>query len=186
MEETKLDFQSFELPGSPGRSEAATLEINQTHSFHHVPESPGGSDTELSDVAASKSFWSFEYYQQFFNVDTDQVKNRIIWGMIPRPGVSYLRNYIKPNPDLYGPFWICVTLIFTIAITGNVANYLQYAPTGDYKWKYDFHIVSFAATAIFTYAFIVPLALWSFIKWNNSSQVLNAPFLIFIIRTFKS
>lgn len=171
MEETKLDFQSFELPESPQRSEPALLDINQSHAFHHVPESPGGSDTEQSDVASSKSFWSFEYYQQFFNVDTDQVKNRIIWGMIPRPGVSYIRNYIKPNPDLYGPFWICVTLIFTIAISGNVANYLQYAPTGDYKWKYDFHIVSFAATAIFTYAFVVPLALWSFIKWNNSAQV---------------
>ncbi|KAL0273261.1 UNVERIFIED_CONTAM: hypothetical protein PYX00_005975 [Menopon gallinae] len=151
MEDTKLDFQ--------------------THTFHHVPDSPGGSDNQLIDEnPSSKSFWSFDYYKQFFDVDTDQVKNRIIWGMIPRPGVNYVHSCIKPNPDLYGPFWICVTLVFTIAVSGNVANYLQYAPTGEYKWKYDFHIISFAATAIFLYAFMVPLALWSFIKWNNKSQ----------------
>lgn len=34
-------------------------------------------------------------------------------------------DHIQPIPDLYGPFWICVTLIFSIAIFGNFAHYIQ-------------------------------------------------------------
>lgn len=36
-----------------------------------------------------------------------------------------------------GPFWICTTLVFTTAIAGNLANYIQHS--GDYQWAYDFH-----------------------------------------------
>ncbi|KAK6637641.1 hypothetical protein RUM44_008063 [Polyplax serrata] len=177
MEDTTLDFQHFEPTEAPTRGNAAVLEINQGNIYNRVSENPVGSDIKSSESEPSNSFWSFEYYQQFFDVDTDQVKNRIIWGMIPRPGVSYINTIIKPKPDLYGPFWISVTLIFTIAVSGNVANYLQFAPLGNYYWKYDFHIISFAATAIFLYSFVVPLLLWGFIKWNDSSQNLSVTFL---------
>ena len=37
-----------------------------------------------------------------------------------------------------GPFWICTTLVFTIAVAGNLANYFHGAGE-HYKWKYDFH-----------------------------------------------
>lgn len=170
MEETTLDFQHFEPNENALRSNAAVLDLNQGNLFEPNTERPVRSEIKSNENGSSSSFWSFEYYQQFFDVDTDQVKNRILWGMIPRPGVSYIHNVIKPKPDLYGPFWISVTLIFTIAVSGNVANYLQFAPLEHYQWKYDFHIISFAATAIFLYSFMVPLALWSFIKWNDSSS----------------
>ena len=48
------------------------------------------------------SFWTFEYYQQFFDVETRQVGGRILGSMMPRPGRNYLDSYIRPNPDLYG------------------------------------------------------------------------------------
>jgi len=35
--------------------------------------------------------------------------------MTPTFNQSFLLNKIRPNPDLYGPFWICISLIFTIA-----------------------------------------------------------------------
>lgn len=168
MDKTALDFQHFEPNDGPSRNNAAILDLSQGNLFQQSTDNSDVLETK-SNENNTNSFWSFEYYQQFFDVDTEQVKNRIIWGMIPRPGISYFRNVIKPKPDLYGPFWISVTLIFTIAVSGNVANYLQFAPMGNYRWKYDFHIISFAATAIFMYAFLVPLLLWSFIKWNVSS-----------------
>jgi len=37
-----------------------------------------------------------------------------------------------------GPFWICITLVFTVAVAGNLANYFHSAGE-HYKWKYDFH-----------------------------------------------
>lgn len=171
MEETTLDFQHFEPSENTPRHNAAVLDINQDDIFTNSKENVVPLEAKANDTGTSSSFWTFEYYQQFFDVNTDQVKDRIIWGMIPRPGLSYMENVIKPKPDLYGPFWISVTLIFTIAVSGNVANYLQFAPTRNYHWKYDFHIISFAAMAIFLYAFVVPLALWSFMKWSDSKQV---------------
>jgi len=65
---------------------------------------------------------------------------------------------------LYGPFWIVVTLIFSIAISGNVASYIQSA-NNSHSWHYNFHLVSIAATTIIMYVCFVPLSLWAALKW---------------------
>ncbi|KAH9500648.1 Yip1 member 1 [Bulinus truncatus] len=146
---------------------------DQTHQFTDFPHSAADSDDEESDSAkllkekSSLSFWTFAYYQQFFNVDTQQVGKRILASVVPRPGKNYLIKHIRPNPDLYGPFWICTTLVFTTAIAGNMANYFSAAGT-HYKWKYDFHKVTFAATAIFSYWWIIPLLLYGVLWWRGS------------------
>ncbi|XP_017095187.2 protein YIPF1 [Drosophila bipectinata] len=112
------------------------------------------------------SFLTIEYYQQFFNVDTYMVLERIVNSMIPkRAAGNYLRMNIGENPDLYGPFWITVTLIFSIAISGNIASYLQQA-NDKYTWHYNFHLVSYAATCIFLYANILPAILWALFKYS--------------------
>ena len=88
------------------------------------------------------SFWTFEYYQQFFDVETTQVGQRILGSMVPRPSGNYLDSHIRPNPDLYGKteqflplssysaqkrkllFWgsssLCVILITDISIMMHV------------------------------------------------------------------
>jgi hypothetical protein len=174
--ESQLQFQEFPVSNSGG---AAELDVKSSHTLtlSYSPDSPGsdieGPESELlgsGKGSQSLSFWTLEYYKQFFDVDTKQVVERIVWSMIPRPGVSYLQHYIKPKPDLYGPFWICVTLVFTVAISGNLANYLQVASIGSYHWKYDFHAVTYAATAIFSYAWLVPIALWGILKWCGGQE----------------
>ncbi|XP_037726767.1 protein YIPF1 isoform X2 [Drosophila subpulchrella] len=115
---------------------------------------------------ARLSFLTIEYYQQFFNVDTYMVLERIANSMIPkRAAGNYLRMNIGENPDLYGPFWITITLIFSIAISGNIASYLHHA-TDSYRWHYNFHLVSYAATCIFLYANILPAVLWALFKYS--------------------
>lgn len=125
----------------------------------------------FSDTA-QRSFWTVEYYQKFFNVNTNDVLERLKRSMIPHGSDNYLITHIRPNPDLYGPFWICMTLVFSIAISENVVNYLQttWATGAKYHWRYDFHVVSYAATFIFLYAWLLPLALWGALKWTNSSR----------------
>lgn len=119
---------------------------------------------------AQHNFWTIEYYQKFFNINTNDVLERLKRSMIPHGSDNYLITHIRPNPDLYGPFWICVTLVFSIAISENMANYLQTVGSTKYHWRYDFHVVSYAATFIFLYAWLVPLALWGAFKWTNSSR----------------
>lgn len=61
-----------------------------------------GDGAEPVGLKPGTSFWTFEFYQQFFDVESKQVGDRILWSMVPKPGVSYLQSYIRPNPDLYG------------------------------------------------------------------------------------
>ena len=95
---------------------------------------------------------------------------RLKRSMIPHGVDNYLLSHIRPNPDLYGPFWVCVTLIFTIGVSGNISNYLQTAWKENYHWKYEFHLVSYAATCIFLYAWLLPLVLWGALKWSQSQE----------------
>lgn len=47
----------------------------------------------------------------------------MVAGMVP---LKYnLVEVIRPNPDLYGPFWLCMTLIFTTAISGNIVKVFE-------------------------------------------------------------
>lgn len=45
---------------------------------------------------------SWGFYQRYFDVDTPQVKERLMWSFIPRPAKDTLSNFIRPSPDLYG------------------------------------------------------------------------------------
>ncbi|KAB0392725.1 hypothetical protein E2I00_011938, partial [Balaenoptera physalus] len=56
----------------------------------------------------------------FFDVDTAQVLDRIKGSLLPRPGHNFVRHHLRNRPDLYGPFWICATLAFVLAVTGNL------------------------------------------------------------------
>lgn len=88
------------------------------------------------------------------------------------------------KPDLYGPFWISMTLIFTIAISGNISSYLQHDER--HQWRYDFKLVSYAATVIWIYVMLVPITLWAFLKWSvkspfNDEEISKTPGLLELI-----
>lgn len=73
---------------------------------------PGDSVDNGDTPPQMHSIFSIEFYQRFFNVDTNIVSDRIQSAIIPRRApVNYLKQNIGSNPDLYGPFWIVVTLV---------------------------------------------------------------------------
>ncbi|CAH1983402.1 unnamed protein product [Acanthoscelides obtectus] len=146
------------ISDSPAKTTVPEGDINNS------PDVPRLDSDSSDDKAMSKSFWSIEYYQKFFDVDTKDVVERILASVTPKWDNS-LKHHLRTKPDLYGPFWISVTLIFTIAISGNVANYFQHA-SEKYHWRYDFHLVSYAATSIFLYVTLVPFILWALLKWS--------------------
>jgi len=132
------------------------------------PPSPlnGANNPIDGEQPAKPSPLTIEFYQKFFNVDTMIVFDRIINSIVPRKAPpDYLKSFIGKNPDLYGPFWISATLIFSIAITGNIADYLQNGNL-KYEWKYNFHLVSYAATTIYIYSCLIPITLWATFKWS--------------------
>jgi hypothetical protein len=86
--------------------------------------------------------WQIEYYQKYFQIDTQQVLERLVGSITPRPNKSYFNSTIRQNPDLYGPFWVCVTFILTVAISGNIVTYFH-VPNADFQ--IDFSKITLSA-----------------------------------------
>merc|ERR1719208_263805 len=109
----------------------------------------GGEGEGDRERSGKYNFWSLEFYSQWFDVDESDVRERILAGMTPRPSRPFLGHAVKKSrADLYGPFWVCATLVVAIAVSGNLAAYLQSPPSegvgGGLRWHYDFHKVTLA------------------------------------------
>ncbi|KAM4754526.1 protein YIPF2 isoform 2-T2 [Cyanocitta cristata] len=70
-----------------------------------LPEPPeDGDDADTAELLAGqrqpRGFWTFEYYQAFFDVDTRQVLERIKASVLPVPGKNFVRHRLRNNPDL--------------------------------------------------------------------------------------
>ncbi|NXT58290.1 YIPF1 protein, partial [Pluvianellus socialis] len=124
-----------------------------------------------------RNFWTFEFYQAFFDVDTRQVLERIKGSVMPLPGKNFVRHRLRNNPDLYGPFWICATLVFALAISGNLSHLAEKRTAPAFRYSPHFHNVTIAATLIYCYAWLVPLALWGFLRWRQSRGASTYSFL---------
>ncbi|CAK1589347.1 unnamed protein product [Parnassius mnemosyne] len=183
-----LNFQDYS-PEHNDRSARIEVEAVHTNQYNTMSnpnygfEEPKNVDEPEAASQRNHNFWTIEYYQKYFDVHTNEVIERIISSVLPQKvSRNYFDERIKGKPDLYGPIWISVTLIFTIAVSGNIANYLQNANKAVH-WRYDFHLVSYAATAILGYVWLVPLALWAALKWTIvpegqdeiETQVSNTP-----------
>ncbi|XP_047633052.1 protein YIPF2 isoform X2 [Phacochoerus africanus] len=153
----ELAFHEFEeatnlLAQTP---DATTTRSDQLTPQGHVAVAmgSGGSygtedDAEESDKAAllqeekqQPGFWTFGYYQTFFDVDTSQVLDRIKGSLLPRPGHNFVRHHLRNRPDLYGPFWICATLAFVLAVTGNLTLVLAQRRDPSIHYSPQFHKV---------------------------------------------
>ncbi|KAM9719750.1 protein YIPF1 [Menidia menidia] len=162
-----ISIEDEDLMSKRQRSAGLTPDVDEEDSLNTDDKS-----SLLSGQRKNVPFWTFEYYQQYFDIETYHVKERIIGSMLPWPRKNFIQVYLRKNPDLYGPFWICTTLVFAIAISGNISNFLLHFGKPNYKYTPEFRKVTIAATAIFSYAWLVPLALWGFLLWR-SNKILN-------------
>ncbi|XP_063787359.1 protein YIPF2 [Pseudophryne corroboree] len=175
----QLQFQEFDeaadlLAASPN---ATTKSLSEEKSPDHATLHVGGDSEEeqgetdqtelLSPQKTSSGFWTFQYYQDLFDIDTHQVLDRIKASFIPIPGRNFVKHHLRNNPDLYGPFWICATLVITVTVVGNLATFIQMYDRPGYNYSPQFHKVTVAGFAIYSYAWLVPLGLWGFLQWRK-------------------
>ncbi|KAH7438033.1 hypothetical protein KP509_05G102000 [Ceratopteris richardii] len=102
-------------------------------------------------------FFSVTRFSPYFDVDTSDVLERIRDSLLPYKG-DFVEK-VGHNPDIYGPFWICTTLIFVAAALGNFASYLSHK-LKDESWKYDINKVTWSAGMFYGYGFVVPLVFY--------------------------
>ncbi|XP_010532964.1 PREDICTED: protein YIPF1 homolog [Tarenaya hassleriana] len=113
--------------------------------------------------------FSVSSYVQYFNVDTDVVLNRLMSSFYPTSGDFFSK--IDANPDLYGLVWISTTLVFVLASLGNCATYLMNKRTDStVPWTFDVNYVNLAASSIYGYVIIVPLAFYFALHYMGSKS----------------
>ncbi|GJV37196.1 protein YIPF1 [Tanacetum coccineum] len=110
--------------------------------------------------------FSISSYTQYFNVDTDDVVNRLTSSLYPTG--DFFRK-IEANPDLYGLIWISTTLVFVIASLGNCATYLMSKKgNSSVSWSFDVSYFQVSAIAVYGYVFIVPLGFYLLLQYFGS------------------
>jgi len=178
-----LSFQEFSSSGSALAGSSAPQDGSRmgsqmgSQALKPAQDTGGFSDPSAAAVpTGSAAFWTITYYQPLFDVDTVQVLNRVKGSLLPRPRGAFF-ELIAANPDLYGPFWVATTLIFAMAITGNLASYLAFVPkmTDNGKmgrWQYDFTQLTVAGSVIYSYVTLLPLLFWLLLRYYEASKKL--------------
>ncbi|OHT04193.1 Yip1 domain family, member 1 [Tritrichomonas foetus] len=105
-------------------------------------------------------------FTKYFNITTDEVLDRIVVSLIPNKANFLTR--IESNPDLYGPFWITITVSFLCFSLGNISHMFRYG--GNYVYYFG-SLVS-AATLLSLFVFAFPFAIWFYKKALSPPLVL--------------
>ncbi|KAH7366008.1 hypothetical protein KP509_18G058700 [Ceratopteris richardii] len=129
----------------------------------HAGEESTGSRPQNGDESQGglPRFLRVSTYQPYFDVNTEDVSQRILHSLLLNWGE--FMTVTNHNPDLYGPFWICTTLIFVASAFGNFSTYLSNSSS----WQFDIGKVNWAAGLFYAYTFLLPLLLYFFLKYIN-------------------
>ena len=110
------------------------------------------------------------FYRSYFDVDTDDVKERLKRALMP-----WKRDFFEllgSKTDLYGPVWICATLVFLIGVTSNLSSWLAH-PADAEPWHYDFKLLTFAATLVTSCVLLMPFAAWFAMRYIGASGAIG-------------
>ncbi|GER44117.1 integral membrane Yip1 family protein [Striga asiatica] len=158
---TDSSLQTFTPAGSQGKISAASGPPRDADDTFSKPVS--GSD-EPQQNGWFQSF-TIAAYRPYFDVDTSDVLERIRDSLFPFRG-SFSEKTAS-NPDLYGPFWICTTLIFVAASIGTFVTYIAHKLQKK-EWDYDINLVTWSAGLFYGYVTLVPLVLYIVLKYFSA------------------
>ncbi|KAH9251424.1 hypothetical protein BASA81_010718 [Batrachochytrium salamandrivorans] len=155
------DKFGFSDPPGPNASGASTSGHLPQHIQTHANQA------QQQPTTGSSAFWTFEYWTQFFHVDSVDVGNRILSSVMP---VKSIMDLIDQNPDFYGPFWVPTTVIFTLFATSTMAESIAKAWSNQ-KYEYDMTQLSFAGAVVYTYVLLLPALLWGVAKYFSITTI---------------
>ncbi|CAA7399978.1 unnamed protein product [Spirodela intermedia] len=124
-----------------------------------------GSSSDGPQTGGWMSRLTIGSYKPYFDVDTSDVLERIKDSLFPFKATFTEKT--ANNPDLYGPFWICTTLIFVVAAISAFVAYLAHKWQKK-AWDYDISLVTWSAGIFYGYVSLVPLGLYLILKYFSA------------------
>ena len=105
------------------------------------------------------------YYSHYFNVDTHDVKVRIlgVFSSVNQQPNHFVSSIVQDQAfDAYGPFWNAMVLTFIVAVTSNLNRWSSSSSSSSVG---EVDSIFKAMTFIYAYLFGVPLAIYLFQKF---------------------
>ena len=103
----------------------------------------------ISSTFTNKLTEYFAFPKKYFDLNTTDVRRRLIYSFIPFNSEFY--EIAKTTPDLYGPFWILTTIAFLIACACVVST------MNDTTIKEFQEVFPIAGTVVYSFGFIMSL-----------------------------
>lgn len=126
--------------------------------------------------------FSFEYYSWFFDVETSEVAARCLLALNPFSQVQFIDHddgfgleqaegrgsglIVGGYPDLYGPFWLCATVVFMLFFASTLAG-VVFSSLRNVNYENQVDVLTGAASLMYTYTFLVPLGLFVVVRYTN-------------------
>ena len=101
------------------------IRASSAHALPRMHGWPVGRDVQYSGRSLLCVLLFFFLLPQFFDVDTDVVTARLRRALTPHVATSSFLESLDGKPDLYGPFWVCATLVFVVGVTSNIATWMN-------------------------------------------------------------
>lgn len=181
IDDEATSFEPVGLPYASNNSNTTNmntnLNTNGNSAMNTAPsfQNPLGSAAQVNNQPLTwyqkiKACFDISSHEQYFNVDTKDIKNRIIGSIVHANKPDYFREQILSDgetirPDLYGPIWITMTLMFFLAVTSNTSKYLHTDSMKDFE--YDIGHLTRALTTLTIYTFILPTMLFVMMRCIN-------------------
>ncbi|GAA5937712.1 Yip5p [Sporobolomyces koalae] len=168
---SSLTFQDFgnstiqsDLPS--GRISPAGTPGMQAQREYYQAEQRFGST--IDGATKSGGVLNLDFYSSWFDVDTLTVLTRCYKTLIPKE--DYVNDVLSGVPDLYGPFWIPTTLVFSLFLTSSLISSVN-AYLAGLEYTYDFTRLGAATSVVYTYYLGLPVLVWAAIKyWAGASD----------------
>lgn len=138
------------------------------------------SDIPGGKYISTKTSTFVETLKKYFNITTKEFVNRVKNGIMP-DNRSFLVQ-IESNPDIYGPFWITITVSILCFALGNISVWIHH------EGKFTYNFQSFVSTLNLLSAFVFgyPFAIWFYKKSSAPKVVIlmslygyTIPYLVF-------
>lgn len=109
------------------------------------------------------------YWAPYFDFSTKKIQARVVRAMLPVYSEPFFRSP-RDHPDLYAPFWLTTSLVVVLAVSGNLASYLEHEE--DDKWKASFDHLAFAASVFYGWLFLAPVLVYLGFMWIGTHKPL--------------
>ena len=154
------------VPSAPEQSKNVTLDLFELFQQKYTPPSQVDG---VPNQPPAPSFWTLEYYKEYFDISTEDAIQRIKKAIWPFGSDSFVDTEHKS--DLYIPIWTFITLIITMSTFGSIMHGLKKAndnQSNTVSIILDINKVTSTCTILFFYLAINPAILYGLLKYKGS------------------